>query len=259
MPHTKLVLMLLVTSLAIPAASGKEACATDLAPITARGRMLAAYDLAAKHAYEAVHAMNPPQGSSSRSIARNTDSGWVVAFGGFNSSRDHFLVVYQATQQAAPADFVVKKNDPPLEDNGFYLFAARAMDTAQAAFNAGDRPYNVFVLPADLGNMYVYIEPAQTRKDVIPLGGDVRYLISADGLMIIETRQMHKTIIEKDPSSPPGTKLAGGFHTHVLTDTPEDSDVFYVLRQHPPLPEFVGTANRCTYKIDVDGSITRAK
>jgi len=253
-----LLLVMAVAGLTGPATGGKGTCVTDLAPITARGRMLAASDVAARHAYAAIRGLNPPQGSISRSIARNTDSGWVVAFGRLNEARDRFLVVYEATQQSSPESFSIKKNDPPAEDNGFYLFAARAIDKAQAAFNAEDRPYNVFVLPADSGQMYVYVEPAQTRKDSVPLGGDVRYLISADGLTIVETRQMHKTVIEKGPP-PPGGKLAAGFHTHVLTDTPEDSDVFYVLRQPTPLPEFVGTSNKCTYKVDIDGSISLAK
>jgi hypothetical protein len=220
--------------------------------------MLAAYDVAARHALDAVSIGNSLQGNVSRSIARYTDSGWVVGFGRWNDARDRFLLVYEATPQGAPDSFAVKKNDPPIEDTGFYFRAAKAMDTAQAAFHPQDHPYNVFMLPADSGQMYVYIEPAQTRKDSVPLGGDVRYLVSADGSTILEMRQMHKTIIEKGPS-PPGAKLAAGFHSHVLTDTPEDSDVFYVLRQPSPLPEFVGTADKCVYKVNVDGSISLAK
>ena len=101
-------------------------------------------------------------------------------------------------------------------------------------------------------------EPVITRRDAVPLGGDTRYLVSADGATLIEARQMHASIIEKSPP-PAGTKAAGGYHTHILTDSPEDSDVFYVLRQHPPLPEFIGTAHKCSYTTSADGSIKTKK
>jgi hypothetical protein len=259
-PMAKLALfsLILLTAVGGPVAGGNDACTTDFAPITARGRILAAYDLAARQAYEAIRPQSPPPGSLTRSIVRNTDSGSVVVFGRLNESHDRFLVVYEATQQSTTDNFSIKKNDPPVEDDGFYFLATRAIDTALAVFKPENHPFNSFVLPADAGQMYVYFEPSITHKDSVPLGGDVRYLISADGSTIVEARQMHRSIIEKAPP-PPGTKLAGGFHTHVLSDTPEDSDVLYVLRQHPPQPEFIGTANKCLYKVEVDGTIKSAK
>lgn len=67
-----------------------------------------------------------------------------------------------------------------------------------------------------------------------------------------------KTILEVKHSVPSGTKPAGGFHTRVLTDTTEDTDVFHVLRQTPPLPEFVGTKNG-NYMVETEGTIKRVK
>jgi len=91
---------------------------------------------------------------------------------------------------------------------------------------------------------------------VYPLGGDTRYVVSADGLKILEKRQMHKSILETGP--PPGKKTVGGFHAHVLSDVPEDTDVFHVLTQDPPLPEFIGTEH-FTYQVKTDGSIQLEK
>ena len=115
----------------------------------------------------------------------------------------------------------------------------------------------MFVLPADSGQLYVYLEPAQTQTGVVPLGGDARYLISADGLSIIEAHRMHNSILEKRPAAP-GVKEVAGYRAHVLSDVPEDGDVFYVLRQHPPLPEYVGSA-KCTYVVNADGTIANVK
>jgi hypothetical protein len=108
------------------------------------------------------------------------------------------------------------------------------------------------VLPGPADQLYVYLYPAQTKARVYPLGGDVRYLVSADGTKILEKRQMHKTILENQSGS--GKKVLAGYHSHVLSDLPEDTDVFHVLTRDPPLPEMVVTAH-FMYRVDTDGSI----
>jgi hypothetical protein len=81
-------------------------------------------------------------------------------------------------------------------------------------------------------------------------------LFSADGTKILEKRQMHKTILEA--SRMLGKKTVGGVHTHVLSDVPEDTDVFHVLTQDPHQPEFVATPH-FFYQVRGDGSITIEK
>ena len=102
--------------------------------------------------------------------------------------------------------------------------------------------------------MYVYLYPAQVKAGVYPLGADVRYRVSRDGAKILEKRQMHKTIIESIPASAPGT-LAGGYHTHVLSNLPEDTDVLLVLTRRPRVPEMVDAGTHM-FTIDVNGKIT---
>src|SRR5206468_9370783 len=128
--------------------------------------------------------------------------------------------------------------------------AARAMDLALQEFGRTNRPYDVAVLPAEAEQLYVYLYPAHTQARVYPLGGDVRYLVSADGMKISEKRQMHKTIIENQPTQH-AKKVAAGYHTHVLSDLPEDTDVFHVLTQDPPVPEMVMTAH-FLYQVKTD-------
>ena len=148
---------------------------------------------------------------------------------------------------------MVLKEPSERENEGFFLFAARAIELALKDFGSANRPYNVAVLPAPTEQLYVYVYPAQTKARVYPLGGDVRYLMNGDGTKIVEKRQMHKSIIEAPPV-PPGKKAAGGVHTHVLSDLPEDTDVFHVLAKDPPLAEFVGT-ELLLYQVKADGSI----
>ena len=229
------------------------------ADVTARGRMLYECDQANWHASDAVQALNPPLELVGRYIARKTGSVWTVGFGRLNEARDKFLVAYEATQGTTLNNFTVKKIDPPQGDISFYLFAARALDTALRDFRGEKRPYNAAVLPTTDDQLYVYVMPAQTKDDVYPLGGDVRYLISPDGNTIVEKRQLHKTILENQADSSKGTTHVAGFHTHVLSDVPEDTDVFHVLTQNPPLPEYVGTMSKKLYIINADGTILQGK
>jgi hypothetical protein len=171
-------------------------------------------------------------------------------WGRFTQSRDKFLIVYEAIQGAKPESFTVKKHDPPIEDTGFYLYAARALATAIEDFHGENRPYNSSVLPADSGNFHIYMLPGQTVEGVYPVGGDVRYLISSDGLGIVGKRRMHQDII--DFTIPETSSFS--FHTHILSDAPEDSDVFDVLTRRPLIPEYVSTCN-FTYMVNPEGSI----
>jgi hypothetical protein len=251
-----LVIALVLCTPSVSAQKSNPLSDSELAAISARGRTLAEYDSASWHATDAVKARNPARGAVGRYIARKTDAGWVVVFGRLNETKDAFLIVYEASQGSSPREFTVKTYDPPQKDAGFISVAAIEISLQNSHLER--RPYNTYILSLDSGQLHVYVLPAQTLADVYPLGGDTRFLVSADGSNIIETRQLHKTILEVKHSAPSGTKPAGGFHTHVLTETPEDTDVFHVLRQTPPLPEFVGTKSG-NYMIETDGRSKRVK
>ena len=237
----------------------KKPSKEELAAVTARGAMLAECDQAAWHATDAVRATHPPKGTMGHYLARKTASGWVVDFGRLNAERDKFLVAYEATQTDAPTNFAVQAFDPAREDVGFNLAAAKAIDLAVAAFGLVDRPYNTAVLPAEGGELYVYVYPAQVKVGVYPYGGDVRYRVSADGTTLIETHRMHKAVLESVPAKvPEGTSVAGGFHNDIYGDLPEDTDVFLVLSRQPKIPEYVGAGGH-VFAIDVDGKIKISK
>jgi len=246
------VLVLLLASIATSAQTERTTPATEaeLAQITERGRNLAAYDVAAWYGTDAVLALKPAEGSVVRYIAKQTGDRWTVAFGRLNEARDKFLIAYEATQGSTPKEFKASSLGPPREDTAFFLFAARAVDTALADFKGEARPYNVAVLPAPSDRLYVYVVPAQTQNGVYPLGGDARCLISGDGLKLIEKRQMHKSIIEYSMAA----NAAMGYHTAILDEIPEDTDVFHVLARKPSLAEWIATKS-FVYQIQPDGSI----
>jgi len=233
--------------------------AEELASITARGIMLAEYDQAVWHATDAVQATKPPDGLVNRYIARKTADGWVVDFGRLNADNDKFLVAYEAVVADVPTGFKVNRFDPERQDVNFDLVAAKAIELALRDFGGANRPYNVAVLPADAGNLFVYLYPAQVKDGVYPYGGDVRYLIAPDGRSVITKRQLHKSVLESIPANTPShTTVASGYHTHILSDVPEDTDVFLVLSRRPKIPEYVGAGGRI-FEIAIDGKIKIAK
>jgi hypothetical protein len=231
----------------------------ELAAITARGRLLAEYDQAAWHATDAVAALKPDTAAAPFYIARKLDKKWEVVFGRLNAARDRFLIVYRATQGAGPEDFAVKKEEPPAEDRGYYLAAAKAIELAVKDFGPQNRNYNTYLLPSSDGRLYVYLLPAPTQAEPHPLGIDVRYTITLDGGTIVDKRIMHQTLLENTLSAPPGAKVVSGHHTHALSDAPEESDVFVVLTRKPSMPEYIGTPDKHTYAIETDGKIKRVK
>lgn len=224
----------------------------ELAAIGERGRLLYEYDQAAWHASDAVQMANPKNIEGQRYIAKKENGKWVVVFGRLNEDHSRFVITYEADEQATLRQFAVRQEPAERQDEQSFLPAALAIEAAMKDLGAATRPYNVAVLPAAAGQLYVYMYPAQTKVRVYPLGGDVRYRVSADGANILEKRQMHKTIIET--ATQPGKKAVAGLHTHVLSDQPEDTDVFHVLTQDPPVPEFVGTPH-FTYKVNADGTV----
>lgn len=229
--------------------------AAELAEIAARGRALAEYDQAAWHAGDAVEALHLVRAMVQLYVARKTPSGWTVAYGTFDPARTRFLISYEAKQGANPIEYTVVKHDPVIEDTDFYFHAASAMEVALKDFYASphpERPYNISVLPVKTGEWYVYAIPAQQESAILPYGGDMRYTVSGDGVKILDRRQMHKTVLEESRPAD-GSQPHFDFHSHILSDVPEDSDIFYAMTRKAQQGEWVAT-QKYVYEITPDFS-----
>lgn len=233
----------------------KHPSAAELAEIAARGQALAEYDQAAWHASDAVEALHPATETVPLYVARKTPTGWTVAWGYFDKNHTHFIITYEAKQGATPTEFNVIKHDPVIEDGDFYFHAASAMETALKDFNASphpERPYNISVLPTPSGEWHVYAIPGQQYSDILPYGGDLRYTVSVDGSKILDRRQMHKTVLEQN--TPAGVRPDFNYHSHILSDVPEDSDIFYAITRKTERGEWVAT-QKYVYEITPDFSL----
>lgn len=250
------VAIVLLISATVLAQRATPPTADELDVITQSGRELAEYDAAAWRATDAVMALNPKTSELGKYIAKKIDGKWHVVFGHLNEKKDAFVVSYESVQEVNRSEVTPKLLESVLakEDGGFYLFAARAIDTALKQFVVSqNRSYNVAVLPADEGELFVYIYPASTVAGVYPIGGDSRFLVSPDGLQVVEHHRMHNSIIEPDPKKAKDIKeIKAGFHTHVIDDIPEDTDVFHVLQTH--VPEYVAS-RKYFYIVRENGSI----
>jgi hypothetical protein len=254
------LLLLLVCTASVALAQVEGPTDSQLADITARGRALAAYDFAAWHGTDAVTALKPIPGTVTRYIARETPKGWAVAFGRLTASRDTFLIAYEAVRTSTIGEFegfTGVSHATPVADTGYFVRAARAIDTATIEFGPVRRSYNVAALPAPSGNWCVYLVPAPTITGLCPLGADARLLISADGRTILERRRLHISVIEFSASrvhKPAGSTMEASMHTALIAEIPEDTDVYHVLSRTPKVPEYVVTKH-LIYRIDTDGKI----
>jgi hypothetical protein len=251
-----LAFMLLVLSRNFFGQQEKPPTAEELAEIAVRGQALAEYDQAAWHAGDAVEASHPDRTIVQRYVARKTPAGWIVAYGHFDDARPRFLISYEAKEGANSTDYTVVKYDPPIEDSDYYFEAATALETARKDFYASGRParpYNISVLPTKAGEWYVYAIPGQQEWSTLPYGGDLRYTISHDGGKILDRRQMHKSVQEESMPTD-GSRPYFGYHSHVMSDVPEDSDIFYAMTRKAQQGEWIAT-KEYTYEISPDFSL----
>lgn len=248
-------LVLLLAGLAAPVTAQLPAPPADstLAAISARGRMLQQYDIAAWHGGDAIMALQPKPGEVTVAVSyRLPDGTWQVNYGRLSERKDTFYVTYRAVQVNADSAFTASRFAAPLPLVGLIREMAVAMEVAQRQFGKVARPYNSYVIWAPKG-VWVYMLPAQTDTRSFPLGADARYHV-VDGV-IADSVRFHRTILERQTAlRPNGGAQVASIHTS-FDSLPSETDVFVVLRQFPRLPELVATKN-FTYQIGVDGVIT---
>ena len=220
-----------------------------------RGRAIYEYDQTAWHGTDAIAQLKPDTKGLARFLCIPATTGWKVVVPKWDDTKKKLVVAYQATEDPKTGKFTAVKNDPPVEPKEDLMGMEQALATATLDLGNPGRPYNSAILPAGDGNFYVYLYPGQTKENIWPLGGDVRYTISGDGKKIVEKRQLHKGILDTEYTK----DAVAGVHAHVLSDMPEDTDVLYVLNRHPHIPEYIAVTAEKVWLVRADGSITLAE
>jgi hypothetical protein len=230
-------------------AAGQPPSPAILAQITGRGKLLAEYDDAAWKATDAMIASGLPR-TARRFFARKQGNMWWVVFGRPAPDRTSFLVDYEATWAPGTKSAFGRKIAPPRQDVGEWLNYSKAADKVLSVYKPPQQ-VNYAVLPTARG-YYVYFYPGSTEPGTWLLGGDYRFLVSRDAAQVLETRQLHKSIIPY--SAEPGKTIALGYHTAIMDNLPEDTDVLHVLSRRPAVPELVVTED-WVFKILTNGAI----
>jgi hypothetical protein len=229
-----------------------------LSAITERGRALYAYDQAAAKGTDAIFSLKPQPKKEGLApyICIHTHTGWKVVLPKWNDAHDKLVVAYEAIEKA-DGKYDARAINPPAPADKSIQAAGLALELATHDFQKPQRPYNAAVLPAPGGNYFVYLYPGQIKANAWPIGGDIRYTISPDGQKILDKRQLHKAILDAEPKA--GSNEVAGYHFHILSDLPEDTDVLYVMNRKPSMPEYiVAGANKATFLVNIDGSISTA-
>ena len=240
--------------LAAPLGAQQPTSALDsaLAKVTARGRQLVAQDIAMWHGGDALMALRPTAAEVGAVVAHVLPNGrWEVLAGTLTAGRDTLVVRFRASQANADSQFVATRLDVPLRLTGVEREMAVAVAVASQDFGRVTRPFNSYVFPVGAGDFDVYFLPAQTRPDVVPHGGDVRYRITDHGTRILTKAPLHRSVLDR-PNNPEAVAM---MHTS-FDSLPVETDVFLAMRRAPKLPEFVVT-ERWTYEVQTDGRITR--
>lgn len=240
-----------------PAGTLKPPSATLLSQITQRGKDVYEYDKACSQATDALLLAVKNSANFKLFVAFPEHDIWHVAFGSMSDDGESFLIAYEVTlKRNLPAD--VKSYDIFKLDKGEFYRRGKALNACRAKMKSTGPLMNYAAIPSDASkaNYWVYQFPGTSEPGVYLLGGDVRYLVSINDSKILETRQMHHSVLPwpKRLDMLNDTKLQGGCHSAILEDEPEDTDVFHVLLRQPQLPEFIATAN-WIFCVEVDGSI----
>lgn len=142
--------------------------------------------------------------------------------------------LYRATVSAAgvlAGNVTVLESPLPLTP-----FESGAAAARVAALSAGFEPcsekYNTVVLPANEGaatKWIVYLLPATTKNDVIPIGGT--YRVESDGGAVVSRRAFTRTCI----ALPHDRRAVMLMITHLLDSTPTEAHVFWSLWAGKPM------------------------
>ncbi|MBP9093174.1 hypothetical protein KBI23_19280 [bacterium] len=243
----------------VPVASGtvKPPSTLALSQITKRGKDLYGYDKACSVATDALLVQVKNAASFKLFVAFPEHDLWHVAFGSMSDDGESFLIAYEATLKPnKPVE--IKSYDIFKLDKGEFFKRAQAIDVCKTKMKSTGPLMNYAAIPneGDQNTYWVYQFPGTTEPGVYLLGGDVRYLVSKSDHKILETRQMHQSVLTwpKRGGLPNDAHLQGGCHSAIMADLPEDTDVFHVLLRQPQLPEYIATAN-WIFCVEVDGSI----
>jgi hypothetical protein len=221
-----------------PASQAQPIRAFDLRTLEQLGRAIHRQDVTAAKATDALLKVVPDPG-------RAGIIGWVVTE---RSSGDVVRFVRRAERGIAPAYEVEvpQRGSPvvkPVSGDGVLTaderarFAAR--ETAAGSLQrACRRGYNAVVLrDPEQDGWLVWLLAPSPAAGAVPVGGHVRFSISADGSTVKRRDELSTSCLVIDPRQgvPAGAQPVGVVASHVVSPTPVETHVFLQLLYRMPV------------------------
>ncbi|MGE5497239.1 MAG: hypothetical protein ACM3Q2_04180 [Syntrophothermus sp.] len=181
---------------------------------------------------------------------------WKVGFGKLNEDSGNFLVSYEATFNPQSKECKILTYEDPQKNSGFYFNAAKAFKKMLGVAPHEYPPYNFAVLPADSDNLLIYFYPAQTKWDNYRLGGDIKYIYNIPKGEITDSLRMHNRILLMPYTKREDQEAQSSYSTAILTSTPVETDILYVLSRKFPAEHYVLT-QEWVFSLTPEGKIVK--
>lgn len=252
---TKIIFLLAIFLLMRLDLFAKETTPTlaEIVRIEKRGKEIADYERATIRATDLLLASNPDRSTLGVYIAENKNKMWTVLFGKVLDRRFHSAYYFscpegQFDKMQPGGEF---KN---LSKEIFYF--ANALDIAIKKFAPKRKfpQYNPSVFREPDGTISVYLLPGNTEADIVLIGGDFKITVSEDASKVLKITELHKGYLRAPAKSSDGDIVAG-FHTHILSDLPTETDVAMIILNPVLAPHYV-TGKNWMSEIDANGKIT---
>lgn len=222
--------------------------------IESLGKNIYEYDKACWVATDLLKANHPDTSLLGNFIARKENNLWKVGFGKLAQDESHFLLAYEVIINSSNKESNILTYTIPKIDTEFYYKASKAYYVTRNELGDAQLPYNYCVIKKDNENLYVYFYPSQPSLEYYYLGGDIRFTYNSILNKITGQFKLHKSIIKMPYSNKGNEEAVATFANAVLTTTPVETDILYVLSRNFKGDHYVG-AGEWVYIIDASGVV----
>ena len=253
-----MVCAVLITLLASSAVAQEVGPVFDEArAIEARGRLIAEYELVLRRASELLFSTKAEHMVAGHYFALKKENNWTFYFGSLAEGDHVFTTRYTFSfkDDAIEKMKEVKTDKTPAPAEVLQL--ARAVKLALGAVDAAWPQRRIMAFAEPDASVSVYIVPENEKEDSVLLGGDVKLIISPspDGLKVAKNEPLHSGTLLVPLTVEEGKERAAGYHLHVTTDLPVETDVALVIL-HPQLAPHYVVGKKWISKLNPDGTIS---
>lgn len=235
-------------------AKEKEPFAEEIARIEKRAELIAGYERASILSSDYLMGRQVDTNGVETWVALFEERMWVVYYGKLSKKEKQFKSVYVVAIPHGKSKEVTMAS--PRKTSKDLLTFARAIKIAANEITEPQVPrYNPSVFREIDGTITVYFLPGNTQEGIVLIGGEYKVSVSSDGKRVLNSRKVHNSILRmQEHPADPDDKPAGGYHTHVLGDLPEETEVA-VLRLHPTLAPHIIVGEKWTFGVDKEGKV----